>query len=157
MIFFLFETGFHQVFQDGFDFYPPTSPSCCSVFLPCCWDVRLLGCWATDMLLGEAKCRSDRLQFCLVVGSQSAAEMSLREGRTQSRMGVSAHVLQGDNRWGLGPVLWFSNSCVPRYCWELQGVGNWSLKYRGARREDLYRKLGAALYDEPPPHSHTHT
>lgn len=115
------------------------------------WDAGLLTCCSGRQNAG------DRLQVCLVVGSQSAAEMSLREGRTQSRMGVSAHVLQGDNRWGLGPVIWFSNSCVPRYCWELQGVGNCSLKYRGAGREDLYRKSGTALYDEPPPHSHTHT
>jgi hypothetical protein len=126
LIFFPFETGAHHAIQDGVDFCPPTSPSCRSVFLPHLWDVRLVGCWATDTLLWEAKHRGNRLQVCPAAGSQSAAEMSLKEGRTKSRIGGLSLFL-GERQRGLGQVLWFSNLGAPRDCWELQGVGNRSL------------------------------
>lgn len=75
--------------------------------------------------------------------------MSLKEGRTKSRIGGLSLFL-GERQRGLGQVLWFSNSGrtqrllgTPR-SWEQESV-----KYRGAGREDLYRKLGVALYDTP--------
>lgn len=100
---------------------------------------------------------------------------ALREGRTQSRTGVSVHVLQGKTEkvkfWARYVVLKFlcTNTIVPSGSWEwvwrptlrlgqgrIRLVSEWVPKYRGVGRGALvlYRRLrhGSIWWSTPQPH-----